>query len=66
MLPTLLLDGILHLDVINDFWKVVTFYYYINILLDNINSFPLHNPVVVMDNASIHYSLEIRELIEAQ
>lgn len=66
MLPALSLDGVLHLDIINDAWRGETFYNFIDALLDNMNPFPQHNSVIVMDNASIHHSPEIRELIEAR
>ncbi|KZP31943.1 hypothetical protein FIBSPDRAFT_723707, partial [Athelia psychrophila] len=66
ILLVLSLDGVLHLDIIEDSWNGVTFYNLIDALLDNMNPFPQRNSVVVMDNASIHHSPEVRELIEAR
>jgi hypothetical protein len=60
------LDGILHLDILNESWKGATFYRFIDALLDNMNPFPQRNSVIVMDNASIHHSPELRELVEAR
>ncbi|KZP25620.1 hypothetical protein FIBSPDRAFT_671411, partial [Athelia psychrophila] len=65
VLPAISLDGVLHLDIIDDSWKGATFYNFIDALLENMNPFPQSNSVVVMDNASIHHSPEIRELIES-
>ena len=56
----------LHLDVINQSWTAATFYRFIEGLLDNMNPFPQHNSVVIMDNASIHHSPELRELVEGR
>ncbi|KIJ05148.1 hypothetical protein PAXINDRAFT_30856, partial [Paxillus involutus ATCC 200175] len=64
ILPAISLDGVLHLDVHNESWKGATFYRFIEGLLDNMNPFPERNSVLVMDNASIHHSPELRELIE--
>jgi len=35
-------------------------------LLDNMNPFPGRNSVVVMDNASIHKSAELEEVVHAR
>lgn len=66
VLPAMSLDGVLHLDIINTSWKGATFYSFIDALLDNMNPFPQRNSVVVMDNASIHHSPELRELVESR
>ncbi|KZP15837.1 hypothetical protein FIBSPDRAFT_749561, partial [Athelia psychrophila] len=58
VLPAMSLDGVLHLDIINTSWKGATFY--------SFNPFPQWNSVVVMDNASIHHSPELRELVESR
>jgi len=60
-----LLDGILHLNILNESWKGATFYQFIDALLNNMNTFPRQNALIVMDNASIHHSPELQELIEA-
>ncbi|KIK24465.1 hypothetical protein PISMIDRAFT_46654, partial [Pisolithus microcarpus 441] len=64
ILPAISLDGVLHLDVQAESWKGATFYRFMDALLDSMNPFPQLNSVVVMDNASIHHSPELRELVE--
>jgi len=44
----------------------VTFNGFIEGLLDSMSPFPGRNSVVVMDNASIHKSEELRAMIEAR
>ena len=66
MLPALSLDGILHLDVLDRSYTSRTFNDFINGLLDNMNQFPFKNSVIVMDNASIHKSDALREMVEAR
>jgi hypothetical protein len=66
VLPALSLSGILHLTVLPASVKGNDFNAFIDSLLDRMNPFPLPNSVVVMDNASIHKSPELRELIEAR
>ena len=66
ILPTLSLDGVLHLDIINSSFTAASFYDFIDGLLDNMNSFPQHNSVVVMDNASIHHAAGVQDLIEGR
>ena len=66
ILPALSLDGILHLDACRESWKGATFYRFIEALLDSMNPFPEWNSVLVMDNASIHHSPELRELVEGR
>lgn len=66
ILPALSLDGVLHLDVHQGSWKGATFRSFIDGLLDNMNPFPQRNSVLVMDNASIHHSPELRELVEGR
>jgi hypothetical protein len=64
ILPALLLDGILHLDVQDCSFTLATFNQFINALLDNMNPFLQKNSVVVMDSASIHKLVHIAEMIE--
>ncbi|KAJ2911978.1 hypothetical protein MD484_g8431, partial [Candolleomyces efflorescens] len=66
ILPALSLDGILHLDIINRSYTVELFNEFIDGLLDNMNPFPAPNSVIVMDNASIHKSQELQQMIEAR
>ncbi|KZP28210.1 hypothetical protein FIBSPDRAFT_687140, partial [Athelia psychrophila] len=65
VLPALSLDGVLPMDILKCSWTGATFYNFIDALLDNMNLFPQRNSVIVMDNASIHHSPEVRELIES-
>jgi DDE superfamily endonuclease len=65
-LPALSLDGILHLDILDCPYTAVAFNAFIDGLLNNMNPFPLSNSVIVLDNASIHKSVELQQMIEAQ
>ena len=64
ILPALSLDGILHLAVEDHPYTAQEFNSFIDGLLDNMNQFPGPNSVIVMDNASIHKSWELRDMIE--
>ncbi|KDQ06621.1 hypothetical protein BOTBODRAFT_121246 [Botryobasidium botryosum FD-172 SS1] len=66
MLPALSLDGILHLDIQERSYNAQLFNEFIDGLLDNMNPFLGPNSVVVMDNASIHKSPELRAMFEAR
>ncbi|TFK68634.1 hypothetical protein BDN72DRAFT_748652, partial [Pluteus cervinus] len=65
MLPALSLDGILHLEVIDRSFTAATFNQFIEGLLDNMNPFPAPNSVIAMDNASIHKSHLLEEMVLA-
>lgn len=58
------LDGILHLAIQDRPYTAIQFNSFIEALLDNMNPFPQPNSVIVMDNASIHKSAELRQMIE--
>lgn len=64
ILPALSLDGILHLEVLDHSFNGDEFKSFILGLLDQMNTYPLPNSVIVMDNASIHKVPGIRELVE--
>jgi hypothetical protein len=64
ILPALSLDGILHLAVEDRPYTAELFNSFVDGLLDNMNQFPGPNSVIVMDNASIHKSWELRDMIE--
>lgn len=64
VLPALSLSGVLHLDVLAGSYNAAAFNNFIDGLLDNMNPFPGPNSVIVMDNASIHKSPELRPMIE--
>ena len=66
MLPALSLDGILHLDVLDRSYTSQLFNEFVDGLLDNMNPFPARNSVLVMDNASIHKSLVLQQMVEAR
>jgi len=58
------LDGVLHVDVIDQAWNADSFYDFIDGLLDKMGDFPDDNSVLLMDNASIHHSEDLRILVE--
>jgi len=64
ILLALSLDGILHLEVLNHSFNSDEFKSFILRLLDQMNTYPLPNSVIVMDNASIHKVPGIQKLIE--
>jgi len=66
ILPALSLDGILHLDVQDSSYTTVTFNSFVDALLDNMNPFPGRNSVIVMDNASIHKSADLEQMVLAR
>ena len=59
-------DGILHLAIQDCPYTAVQFNSFTEALLDNMNRFLQPNSVVVMDNASIHKSPELCQMIEEQ
>jgi len=65
ILPAISLDGVLHLDIITHSWTAEEFRKYIDILLDQMNPYPLRNSVLIMDNASTHHFEGLREMVEA-
>ena len=64
MLPALSLDGILHLEVVENAVTGADFRRFVEGVLLHMNEFPLPNSVLVIDNASIHKIDGIRELVE--
>ena len=64
MLPALSLDGILHLEVVEDAVTGADFRRFVKGLLTRMNEFPLPNSVLVIDNASIHKVDGIREMVK--
>ena len=64
MLPALSLDGILHLEVVENAVTSADFRRFVEGLLPRMNEFPLPNSVLVIDNASIHKFDGIREIVE--
>lgn len=64
ILPALSLDGILHLDVLDNAITVDDFRRFLLGLLPQMNKWPLPNSVLVIDNATIHKVAGIREMVE--
>lgn len=64
ILPALSLDGILHVTVIEGAYTEAKFTNFIQGLLLEMNPFPGKNSVLVMDNAIIHKSPRLREIVE--
>ena len=64
LLPALSLDGILHLEVVENAVTGADFRRFVERLLPLMNKWPLPHSVLVVDNASIHKVAGIRELVE--
>jgi DDE superfamily endonuclease len=64
ILPALSLDGIIGLEVLDRSFTAATFNKFVEGLLDQMNPWPQKNSVIIMDNASIHKSEELRAMIE--
>ena len=64
ILPALSLDGILHLEVVENAVTGDVFRRFLEGLLPHMNKWPLPNSVLVIDNTSIHKVAGIRELVE--
>ena len=65
MLPALSLNGILHLDIVENAVTSTAFRHFVKGLLPRMNKWPLPNSVLVVDNVSIHKVDGICELVEA-
>ena len=66
MLPALSIDGVLHLEVVENAVTGADFRRFVEGLLPRMNEFPLPNSVLVIDNASIHKFDGIREMVEGR
>ena len=64
ILPALSLNGIIALKVLDHSFTALTFNEFIKGLLDQMNLWLEKNSVIVMDNASIHKSEELQQMIE--
>jgi hypothetical protein len=64
ILPAISLDGILHLEVVENAIAGADFRRFVEGLLPRMNAWPLPNSVLVVDNASIHKVAGIREMVE--
>jgi len=56
VLPALSLDGILSVDIVEGSFDQISFAGFIDGLLDQMNTFPGRNSVIVMDNCRIHHA----------
>ncbi|KAF8551744.1 hypothetical protein OG21DRAFT_1417340, partial [Imleria badia] len=63
VLPALSLEGILHCDIVEGSFCMVSFKRFVEGLLDHMQPFPAPNSVIVLDNCQIHKHQEIQELI---
>ena len=63
MLPALAIDGILHLSVVEGSHNGETFENFVDGLLNKMNPYPNPKSVLVMDNASIHKTDELIDLV---
>jgi hypothetical protein len=66
ILPAISLTGVLALEVREESYTAETFSVFISRLLDRMNPFPQRNSVLVMDNASIHHSAAMQDMIETR
>ena len=64
ILPALSLNGIVHLEVVENAVTGDNFHRFVQGLLPLMNKWPLPNSVLIVDNASIHKVEGIREMIE--
>jgi len=64
MLPALSIDGLLHLEVIENAVTGEHFRHFVEGLLPLMNKWPLPNSVLVIDDASIHKIAGIRKMVE--
>ena len=66
MLPALSLDGILWCKVVEGAFNTGSFNDFIADLVQCMQPFPNRNSVIIMDNARIHKSPELVELVKSQ
>ena len=66
MLPALSIDGVLHLEVVENAVTGADFYRIVEGLLPCRNEFPLPDSVLVIDNASIHKFDGICKMVEGR
>jgi hypothetical protein len=57
-------DGLLHLEVVENVITGDIFREFVKGLLPHMNEWPLPNSVLIIDNASIHDFVGIREMVE--
>ena len=66
VLPAISLSGILHLTIQDRSYTAADFTSFVDALLDQMNPFPGPNSVLIMDNASIHKSQQMIQMVQAR
>jgi|SRR5882762_2424846 len=66
ILPAILLDSILHLDILTRSWTAKEFEQYFEALMDSMNPYPQKNSVLEMDNASAHHFDGLQGMLEVR
>jgi hypothetical protein len=66
VLPALSLEGVIHLDIFNGSVTAEIFNQFARQLVQLMNPWPGRNSVLVIDNASIHHSAELEQIIAAR
>jgi len=60
------MDGMIYAKIVEGSFTAELFQEFIRALLDRMQPFPAPNSVIVMDNARIHKSPEVVEMIHAR
>ena len=60
------MTGVLFCTIVEGSFSIPLFKAFLNGLLNEMQPYPAPNSVIIMDNAKIHKSPEIREMIEAR
>jgi hypothetical protein len=66
MLPAISMNGVLSCKILEGSFTTPLFKGFLEGLLNKMQPYPAPNSVIVMDNAKIHKSPEIRKMIEAR
>jgi hypothetical protein len=66
MLPAISMTGVLSCKIVEGSFTTPLFKVFLEGLLNEMQPYPAPNSVVIMDNAKIHKSPEIREMIETR
>jgi hypothetical protein len=66
VLPAISLSGVLHLTIQDRSYNTADFTSFVDMLLDRMSPFPASNSVLIMDNASIHKSHEMVQMVQAR
>jgi len=66
LLPAISMTGVLSCKIVEGSFTTPLFKGFLEGLLNEMQPYPAPNSVIVMDNAKVHRSPEIREMIEAR